>query len=475
LFRHSGKAINFIDVLVEKGIQVYISGIPKDFSRQEDKFLYSMEAVVAAYERDSILRRTAMGHKKMQDLGRSYSGHIFGYKKELTKQGKVILVPDEVEAPIVRKLFELRAERTPYTKLLKWMNSTGVPTKRGAKAWQSVVVTHMLRNIAYIGKTRNSDGAVIPSVWYPPIVDEEVFGQVQALRDSEAMTWKSYKTEASHMLAGILRCAHCGAGYYWKTTLYKGQPKYFTYYHSRHKPSPHNGIDSWKACRSGPPTFRSELLDDLCPSAFLYAFSFTKSQEKIFTSLQNKINLEKAEFQELSRRVNAKMKENEDRRATIRNAIIVDKIPASFFVQDIQNLEKESVELEKQLLGLKNKILESQSSYEAVRTQFSFDTIDRFAENQRDVLRETVMFRVHSADCIDMVLKATGEPIVRLNPNAQGFVFDLDAQLQSFSKEPSEWGTSIDLVHVGIYAFWDLLKQGVKTKEAVWRAGLTAR
>ena len=121
----------------------------------------------------------------------------FGYRCSLESHGNARqskLIPDEREAPIVRRVFDLAAHGQGAREIASSLNAEGLLT-RHSKHFSATTINHMLRNEAYVGtivwnrytkvsgaRQRKSDNEIIrvPDC-HTPLVDKEVFEAVQAL------------------------------------------------------------------------------------------------------------------------------------------------------------------------------------------------------------------------------------------------------------------------------------------------------
>ncbi len=151
----------------------------------------------------------------------------FGYK-HVSADGaatKSKLVPDEQEAPIVARIFDLAFHGQGTREIVKTLNAEGVRTRTG-KHFVVSSVNRMLRNEAYVGtivwnrhgmvagrRQKKDDSEVIrvPDS-HTPIVDKGLFAQVQALVASRRPTVRHPMTVSSqYLLSGLAHCRQCGA------------------------------------------------------------------------------------------------------------------------------------------------------------------------------------------------------------------------------------------------------------------------
>lgn len=162
----------------------------------------------------------------------------YGYIKNEDKKPPLLI--DEYAAPIVHRIFEMRASgmgyRTIATRLNDesiippreyYYNSIGKPNpKRGLKAWSDVVVREILRNEAYIGNIvqmrkgtisyKNKTQVNRPEEeWiravgtHEPIISMELWETACKL-GNRGTIGKSNKDGEISLFSGLLRCGDCG-------------------------------------------------------------------------------------------------------------------------------------------------------------------------------------------------------------------------------------------------------------------------
>ncbi len=179
----------------------------------------------------------------------------FGYKKDPKDRHQFLIEEDEAE--IIRRMFDMYADGMSSVEIAKIFNQEGVKTpaqirtekgvrkrevKGGIYVWQHTSMIRMLKNRSYIGgsyigdlvqgtyechKLRGDKRVTDPEKWiiyenhHEPIVDREVFEQVQKRFGSGKRTWKR---KDKHVLVGRVVCGCCGRNlrhnvkghhYYW--------------------------------------------------------------------------------------------------------------------------------------------------------------------------------------------------------------------------------------------------------------------
>ena len=152
----------------------------------------------------------------------------FGYRCSLESHGSVTkskLTPDEREAPIVKRAFDLAAHGQGAREIASSLNAEGLKTRHG-KHFSATTINHMLRNEAYVGtivwnkyskvsgaRQRKSDDEIVrvPDC-HTPLVDKDVFEAVQALLTSRRPSViPSRRVYSRYLLSGLAHCAQCGS------------------------------------------------------------------------------------------------------------------------------------------------------------------------------------------------------------------------------------------------------------------------
>ena len=198
----------------------------------DDSEYLEFELFMSRREYKMIKRRMDRGREQAVVEG-NYMGAYrpYGYDILKTKTART-LIPNEDEAPIVKKIFEwtVKENITPR-KIAERLDSMGVPTYSGDPEWSGATIKTILTNPTYIGKVRWNDrmqvktmvnGQVVRSrprsshsdkyMEYDgkhkqhALVDEETF-------KAAAARFHSDKTKANlklqNPLAGIMVCKHC--------------------------------------------------------------------------------------------------------------------------------------------------------------------------------------------------------------------------------------------------------------------------
>jgi DNA invertase Pin-like site-specific DNA recombinase len=134
--------------------------------------------------------------------------------------------PDEAEQ--ARTLYRVYSETRSTAKVRDFCYDNDIQTKRGGK-WTTTTILNFLKNpmnkgdyrYNYRGSARGTkkpedEVVYIPAV-FPPLVDPELWELVNAIiKENGAKSQTSlnpHKKKHTHVFAGVLRCADCGAGF----------------------------------------------------------------------------------------------------------------------------------------------------------------------------------------------------------------------------------------------------------------------
>jgi DNA invertase Pin-like site-specific DNA recombinase len=154
------------------------------------KLLEGMIEVIDEFYSTNLAQDTIRGMKENATRG-YYNGGIppIGYKTKKVVDGSAkrnVLEPDEQFAPIIRRIFQMYADRMGAKDIVKVLNNEGLRTNRG-KPWSKTVVYYILSNEVYIGtlswgKAKPGDASDTVRIEnnHPPLIDREVSRKFKA-------------------------------------------------------------------------------------------------------------------------------------------------------------------------------------------------------------------------------------------------------------------------------------------------------
>ena len=187
-----------------------------DTSDSMGRLTLNMLMSFAQFEREMISERTRDKIAATRRKGKWSGGMpLLGYDVVNSK-----LVVNEVEAERVRQIFELYLELGSLLPVVEEVGRRGWTTKewttkkgtcRGGVPLVKNRLYHLLTNVTYIGKVRYKNE--IHEGEHVAIVDEDVFGRVQAMLAANGHGGGSSKrNKHGALLRGLLRCAACDCG-----------------------------------------------------------------------------------------------------------------------------------------------------------------------------------------------------------------------------------------------------------------------
>ena len=146
----------------------------------------------------------------------------FGYQK--SKENPSQLVPDPVAAVIVRKIFEMAANGTGVTGIVRYLNERDLPTPiqyarvngldgnfdDGNGSWNSRSVKYILTNRTYTGMLVQGKEKRAVEATHEPLVDSGTFDAIQKAFQARAYNVVPHGQSADNILKGKVICGCCG-------------------------------------------------------------------------------------------------------------------------------------------------------------------------------------------------------------------------------------------------------------------------
>ena len=201
-----------------------------------DQIQVGIRGIVSALYLTDLAHKVRRGAAGNIREGRHAGGLAYGYSPTPGRPGEWVI--NEVEARIVRRIFDeyLAGERTPA--IAKRLNAEGVKPPRG-RYWQPGALTGsnnrhngILGNEIYCGRLVWNRVRMIKnpetgkrvsrpnpeSEWeraeapHLAIVSPETFDQAAAIRRSRSKSAPSLRRRPKSLLSGLLRCGVCGGG-----------------------------------------------------------------------------------------------------------------------------------------------------------------------------------------------------------------------------------------------------------------------
>jgi len=146
----------------------------------------------------------------------------FGYQKSNENPNQ--LIPDPVAAIIVRKIFQMAAEGTGVTGIVRYLNEKGLPTPiqyartngltgnydNGNGSWNSRSVKYILTNRTYTGMLVQGKEKRVVDATHEPLVDSDTFDAIQKAFQARAYNIVPQGHSTDNILKGKVICGCCG-------------------------------------------------------------------------------------------------------------------------------------------------------------------------------------------------------------------------------------------------------------------------
>jgi site-specific DNA recombinase len=190
------------------GVALRSATEPFDTGAAAGRMMLQMLAVFAEFEHATIVDRVTAGIERRAKEGRWASGRVaFGYRRDEQK----LVVPDERQAPVVRRVFQLYTrDRLGTTSIARLLAEECAPAP--ACGWQPAVVQLVLENDAYLGRV-HWRGDSYPGL-HEPLIDEQTFHAAEALlRERGHDLTLRRGNRSAFLLSGLVRCGRCRRAY----------------------------------------------------------------------------------------------------------------------------------------------------------------------------------------------------------------------------------------------------------------------
>lgn len=217
----------FLEALQENSVNFVSLKENFNTSTPIGKFMFSISACLAQFEREQISERTSLNMRARARRGLFNGGYVhYGYKINPDRKG--ILDIDEDEARIVCMIYEKYLEIGSYCQVVDYLNNKGYRTRKGKK-WAKSPIYRMLRNPVYIGKTK-ADGKIVPSA-FPGLITGEKWNAVQGLMDGNHLIRGNFYETSTYRFGGLLYCVSCSCFLESSWSLGRKGKQYYYYRH----------------------------------------------------------------------------------------------------------------------------------------------------------------------------------------------------------------------------------------------------
>lgn len=249
----------------EHGIR-YIA-IGDNFDTEHENIMAPFQfAMNEVYLRDGS-RKVKDVLKSKRESGQYCACPPYGYRKDAEDRHR--LAPDEMTAPVVRRIFEQAAAGDSSRKIALDLNADGVipPLKyrvlyrdefsqegaaRAADLWNYTTVKRILKNPVYLGHTllgksrkvsvKSKKKVPVPKdAWtvtentHPPLVSQTLYERAQQNLGRGSRDYRAYDQVRKSIFSGVAVCAKCGHSLCSCGTVYKGEREKYWYLSCTHQ------------------------------------------------------------------------------------------------------------------------------------------------------------------------------------------------------------------------------------------------
>lgn len=249
----------------ERGIR-YLA-IADNFDTEQENIMAPFQfAMNEVYLRDGS-RKVKDVLRNKRENGEYCACPPYGYRKD--PRDKTRLMPDEMAAPVVQRIFSQAAKGDSTRKIALDLTAAGIlpPLKyrvlysgnfkeegaaRASDSWNYTTVKRILKNPVYLGhtllgKTKKAsfkskkkvpvpkEGWAVTKNTHPPLVTEIDFERAQQNLGRGAKDYSAYEHVRKSIFSGIAVCAKCGHSLCSCGTVYKGEREKYWYLSCTHQ------------------------------------------------------------------------------------------------------------------------------------------------------------------------------------------------------------------------------------------------
>jgi DNA invertase Pin-like site-specific DNA recombinase len=210
LTRQPRQLEDWIDAAEERGLVVVTANGEADLSTDGGRMYARVKAAVARSESERKAARQRRAAQQRADQGRPPKGvRLTGYELD----GTVI----RSEAAIIKKVFARFLAGEPLLSIARWLEDSGVPTRRGGR-WNPSSVRTILMNPRYAGlstyapnptKGGTRERAVVADGVWKPLVSRDDFDIVQSRLNDPRRKTNRVGTARKHLGSGLYVCDAC--------------------------------------------------------------------------------------------------------------------------------------------------------------------------------------------------------------------------------------------------------------------------
>lgn len=235
--RDTLEVLKIIRFLRKRGINMHFENEKLDSINADKEVEITLRGMLAQDESRNTSENIQWGFQRKFEKGDIFTKYknFMGYD---CVDGEIVIVPEQAE--VVRKIFELYLQGLSFGQIKSFLESQGIKTATGKKAWDAKTIQGMLSNEKYKGDTmlqktftedfmsgKKSKNIGQRNKYYvkdshPAIISAEVFDKVQeemakrsrfVSKEDGSVEISGSKYNSKYILGNLLVCGDCGASY----------------------------------------------------------------------------------------------------------------------------------------------------------------------------------------------------------------------------------------------------------------------
>ena len=206
-----------------------------DTSTPAGRLLRNIMLTFSQFERELTSERTKDKMLERAKKGLANGGLTpYGYIRQDKK-----LIPHQKEAKEITSIFETYIETGSPASVYQMLKERRIKNRSG-KNFSKTNISHILRNVVYIGKVKNKEE--IYQGIHDPIISEEIFALAQKIHKEKLKNLRAHK---NFLFGGLIKCEECGSHMTSSFTNKRTHGKLRRYYYYRCTSTMKQG---WQAC-----------------------------------------------------------------------------------------------------------------------------------------------------------------------------------------------------------------------------------
>jgi len=207
-------------------VDIYFNDKLFDFENPQDNLFGTITSALNQYQKDLQSLQTKRTLKDNAREGKVWSVVAYGYKSD-----NGLLAIDELEAEIVKEIYNLSLSGIGAGTIANRLNKRGVPTRKN-KLFRPHTIQTIIKNPLYKGERKYSGEVFTSPIIIEPNLWQKVNDNLKKNRNNSGK-----KVEHKYLLKGLLMCGDCGRNYYGRKRL-SGKDNSYICSSRRHKDLP---------------------------------------------------------------------------------------------------------------------------------------------------------------------------------------------------------------------------------------------